>query len=137
LRTKDVIFYKPMLAEEADNTFFPYNDWVFEVKWDGFRAIAYVREPFSLKSRRGRELIHNFPEVIELNQLTKNVVVDGELVIFRGGKVDFEAMQQRSQLANSFEIDHKIRSSPATFVVFDILEKTENRWLTCRQVFPA
>jgi DNA ligase D-like protein (predicted ligase) len=114
--------YRPMLTKSAPAPFTD-KDWIFEVKWDGFRAIAYVKESFSLKSRNGRELIHNFPEVIELNQLTKNVVVDGELVIFRGGKVDFEAMQQRSQLANSFEIDQKMRSSPATYVVFDILEK--------------
>jgi bifunctional non-homologous end joining protein LigD len=94
-----------------------------KVKWDGFGAIAYVREPFSLKSRIGRELIHNFPEIIELERLARNVVVDGEIIIFRGGKVDFEAMQGRSQLVNSFEIDRKMRAAPATFVVFDILEK--------------
>ena len=63
-----MIFYKPMLAKEVSKPF-SGEDWVFEVKWDGFRAIAYVREPFSLKSRNGRELIHNFPEVIELSQL--------------------------------------------------------------------
>jgi DNA ligase D-like protein (predicted ligase) len=117
-----MVFYKPMLAKEVPKLFSD-KDWIFEVKWDGFRAIAYVREPFSLKSRNGRELIQNFPEIIELNLLAKNVVVDGEILIFRGGKVDFEAMQERSQLANSFEIDRKMRSSPATYVVFDILEK--------------
>ena len=111
-----------MLAKEGPKPFSD-KDWIFEVKWDGFRAIAYVKEPLSLKSRNGRELIQNFPEIIELNLLAKDVVVDGEILILRGGKVDFEAMQERSQLANSFEIDRKMRASPATYVVFDILEK--------------
>ena len=51
------------------------NDWIFELKWDGFRAIAYVDERFSLKSRNGKELKYNFSEVEELRQLAKNVVV--------------------------------------------------------------
>jgi len=117
-----MVFFKPMLAKEAAKPFSD-RDWIFEVKWDGFRAIANVREPFSLKSRNGRELILNFPEVIELNQLAHDVVVDGEILILRGGKVDFEAMQERSQLTNSVDIDRRMRASPATFVVFDILEK--------------
>ena len=44
--------YKPMLAKVAEEPFSGKN-WIFEVKWDGFRAIAYVEEPFSLKSRNG------------------------------------------------------------------------------------
>ncbi len=44
-----------------------------------------MRERFSLRSRNGRELIQNFSEVIELNQLARNVVVDGELFVFCGG----------------------------------------------------
>ena len=42
--------YRPMLAKVAEEAFSD-KDWFFEVKWDGFRAIAYVEEPFSLKSR--------------------------------------------------------------------------------------
>ena len=54
--------YKPMLALAAKKAFND-PDWVFEVKWDGFRAVAYVEEPFSLKSRNGKELKANFPEL--------------------------------------------------------------------------
>ena len=57
--------YKPMLAKVAEEAFSD-KDWVFEVKWDGFRAIAYVEEPFSLKSRNEKELKQNFPEFQEL-----------------------------------------------------------------------
>ena len=84
-----------------------------------------IHSPKFIGSIRSKLLIHSqyTLKVIELNLLAKNVVVDGEIVILRGGKVDFEAMQERSQLANSFEIDRKMREFPATFVVFDILEK--------------
>ncbi len=58
--------YKPMLAKVAPDAFSD-KDWIFEVKWDGFRAIAYVEEPYSLKSRNGKELKNNFPELEELN----------------------------------------------------------------------
>lgn len=50
-----------MLAAEVTKAFRD-NDWIFEVKWDGFRAIAYVRAHCSLKSRKGEELISKFPE---------------------------------------------------------------------------
>jgi bifunctional non-homologous end joining protein LigD len=117
-----MIFYKPMLAKPVPKPFTDKN-WIFEVKWDGFRAIAYVREPFSLRSRNNRELIHNFPEIAELNQLSHDIVVDGEIIIMRKGKEDFEAMQQRNQVKSPIEIEQRMRASPATYVVFDILEK--------------
>ena len=53
--------YKPMLALPAPKPF-SNKDWIFEIKWDGFRAIAYVDEEFSLKSRNGKELKNNFPD---------------------------------------------------------------------------
>ena len=45
---------------------FTDKDWIFEIKWDGFRAIAYVEQPYSLKSRNGKELKANFPELQQL-----------------------------------------------------------------------
>ena len=59
--------YLPMLAKVAEEPFSD-KDWIFEVKWDGFRAIAYVEEPFSLKSRNEKELKQNFSELQELNK---------------------------------------------------------------------
>jgi bifunctional non-homologous end joining protein LigD len=125
-----MIFYKPMLAKSVLKPFTD-KDWIFEVKWDGFRAIAYVKEPFSLRSRNGRELISNFPEIIELKQLAHNVVVDGEIIIMRGGKEDFEAMQQRSQVKSALEIKRRTNASPATYVVFELFGKGWNISLIC------
>ena len=61
-----------MLAKEAPKPF-SRKDWIFEIKWDGFRAIAYINEELSLRSRNGKELIQNFPELEELKQLAETL----------------------------------------------------------------
>ena len=81
--------YKPMLAKLVSKPF-SSADWVFEIKWDGFRAIAYVDKTLSLRSRNGKELKHVFPELEELTQLASNVVLDGEIVLFKDGRPDFQ-----------------------------------------------
>jgi len=63
--------YKPMLAKAISSAFSDTN-WLFEIKWDGFRAIAYVETPFSLKSRNNKELKNTFPELTELTHLTNS-----------------------------------------------------------------
>ncbi len=117
--------YRPMLARVAPKPFSD-KDWIFEIKWDGFRAIAYVEEPYSLKSRNGKELKHNFPELEELNKLSGNVVVDGEIVVMREGKPDFQALLERGQAVSPNEIQRQAQRAPAIYVVFDILEKDGN-----------
>ncbi|MGD0070170.1 MAG: non-homologous end-joining DNA ligase [Candidatus Bathyarchaeia archaeon] len=117
--------YRPMLARVASKPFSD-KDWIFEIKWDGFRAIAYVEEPYSLKSRNGKELKHNFPELEELNRLSSNVVFDGEIVVMREGKPDFQALLERGQAVSPNEIQRQARRAPAIYVVFDVLEKDGN-----------
>lgn len=123
--------YKPMLARLA---FEPFSgkDWIFEVKWDGFRAIAYVNEELSVRSRNGKELKYNFPELEELKQLTHDVVLDGEIIVMKEGKPDFQALLERSQDASPTEIERQIKRLPALYVVFDILEKDSDSpvWFT-------
>ena len=114
--------HKPMLAKEADKPFSD-KDWIFEIKWDGFRALAYINEKVSLRSRNNKELIDNFPELKELGQLTQNVVLDGEIVVIRNGQPDFQALQERGKAEKQSEISNYSLRQPAQFVVFDILEK--------------
>jgi len=114
--------YLPMLAKDATKPF-SGKDWIFEIKWDGFRAIAYVGSDLSLRSRNGKELRHNFPELEELKQLAQNVVIDGEIVVVKQGKADFQALQERAKQSSSQFIQAQTVRSPATYVVFDILEK--------------
>ena len=114
--------YRPMLAKVALDAFTD-KDWIFEIKWDGFRAISYVDEEFSIKSRNEKELKHNFPELSELTKLAKNIVVDGEIVVMREGKPDFQALLERGQVVSAGGIQRQANQAPATYVVFDILEK--------------
>ena len=114
--------YKPMLAQTVDA---PFNskDWIFEVKWDGFRAISYIDSRLSVKSRNNKELKHNFPELEELKSLTSDTVLDGEIVIMRGGRPDFQTLLERSKATSPIDIEYISHKYPATYVVFDILEK--------------
>ena len=115
-------YYKPMLARPAEEPFSSDN-WVFEVKWDGIRAISYVKEGLSIRSRNQKELIDNFPELSELNDLTRDTVLDGEIVVMKDGKPDFQTLIQRRQNTNPGEIRYMSGKFPATYIIFDILEK--------------
>ncbi len=114
--------YKPMLAQPAADAFTDKN-WIFEIKWDGFRAIAYVEDSFSLRSRNGKELKGNFPELTQLTRLGNNIVVDGEIVVMREGRPDFQMLLERGQAVSAGEIQRQSQRAPSVYIVFDILEK--------------
>lgn len=116
--------YKPMLAKEAAKAF-SSKDWIFEIKWDGFRALAYVNKKVRLMSRNNKDLIDNFPELQELKQLAENVVLDGEIVVMKDGKASFLAIQERGKAVKARDIQTESATSPAEYIVFDILEKDE------------
>ncbi len=114
--------YKPMLASAVEAPF-SSKDWIFEIKWDGIRAISYVKEELRIKSRNDIELKQNFPELAELQNLIKNAVLDGEIIVMIEGIPDFQTLIERSNAANPRDIEYLAREYPATYVVFDILEK--------------
>lgn len=120
--------YKPMLAGSAEAPF-SSKDWIFEVKWDGIRAISYVKEELSIRSRNQKELIGNFPEFSELKDLTRDTVLDGEIIVMKDGRADFATLIKRSQNTNTRDIDYMARKFPATYIVFDILEMEGERLL--------
>lgn len=114
--------YKPMLARSARAPF-SSDEWIFEVKWDGIRAISYVSEELSIRSRNQKELKDNFPELSELKDLARDTVLDGEIIVMKDGKADFAALIKRSQNTKPGDIDYLARKFPATYILFDILEK--------------
>ena len=114
--------YKPMLAQTADAPF-DSEEWIFEIKWDGIRAISYINDETNIRSRNDKELKHNFPELDELRTLAKNVILDGEIIVIEQGKPDFQAVIERAKATRSHEIEILAQRSPATYVVFDIIEK--------------
>jgi ATP-dependent DNA ligase len=94
-------------------------EWVYEPKWDGFRAIAFVDgDETYLQSRNGRPLSRYFPEVAFP---PGRYVLDGELVILGPrGRQEFDALQMRLHPAES-RVRRLAEEMPATFVAFDLL----------------
>ncbi len=70
-------------------------EWSYEPKFDGFRCVAFAcGERVRLQSRQQRGLTRNFPEVAAaVGALDVGVVLDGELVLWRHGRLDFAALQ--------------------------------------------
>ena len=114
--------YKPMLARSVEEPF-TSRDWIFEVKWDGIRAISYIGEDLSIKSRNHKELLSNFPELEELKELAGGTVLDGEIILMRDGQADFQTLVERNQKTSARVIEYMAKKYPVTYVVFDILEK--------------
>lgn len=93
--------------------------WVYEPKWDGFRAIVFVDgEDISLQSRSGKPLRRYFPE---LTFPEGRYILDGEIVLFDAeGRQDFDALGQRIHPAET-RINLLAEQTPTTFVAFDLL----------------
>ena len=113
--------YLPMLAKTAPGPF-SSDAWLFEIKWDGVRAMAYVDDMLSLRSRNDRELGGQFPELRELATLAPGTVLDGEIVAMRCGRPDMQALLSRLH-TGSGRIPPSRITIPVTYIVFDILEK--------------
>ena len=96
--------------------------WRYEPKWDGFRGVLENDNgELALWSRNGRPLLRYFPELRPLGELMpKHSALDGEIVIARDGKLDFDAMQMRLHPAES-RVRKLSAEIPATFVAFDLL----------------
>jgi ATP-dependent DNA ligase len=113
---------EPMLAKLA--TELPAGEgWLFEPKWDGFRAIVFRdRDRFYTQSRDLRPLDRYFPDLeAEFRaSLPARCVVDGEIVIATAGGLDFDALQLRLHPAAS-RVKKLAVETPASFVAFDLL----------------
>src|SRR5256885_8841646 len=93
----------PMLAKRVEEL--PAGGtWIFEPKWDGFRALCFRDgDEILIQSRDGKPLQRYFPELLEplKAELPARAVLDGEIVVARGGELDFEALQLRLHPAAS------------------------------------
>ena len=97
--------------------------YLYEPKWDGFRCIVFRDgDEIELGSRNERPMTRYFPEVVEAvrQQLPERCVVDAEIVIATGDRLDFEALLQRIHPAAS-RVKMLSETTPANLVVFDLL----------------
>ncbi len=113
-------FLRPMLAQPGRP--FDSDQHLFEIKWDGIRALAYVEEAgYRLVSRHGLALGALFPELAGIADLPPGTLLDGELVVLRRGKPDLSLIQSRHQLRSPHKIRIRAQTTPATYIVFDQL----------------
>lgn len=98
----------------------PRGDWAYEPKWDGFRAVGWSDE-IRLDSRNHKPLLRYFPELEDsLHSLPSGTVVDGEVVVVTGDRLDFNALQNRLHPATS-RVEMLAGQTPARLVGFDLL----------------
>src|SRR5262245_3872263 len=112
----------PMLAKRVGEL--PVGGtWIFEPKWDGFRALVFRDgDEILIQSRDEKSLNRYFPELIEplKAQLPERAVLDGEVVIARNGALDFDALQLRVHPAES-RVRMLAKEIPASIVFWDLL----------------
>lgn len=111
---------KPMLAKSVARI---PPGMQYEAKWDGFRAIVFRDgDEVELASRTTKSLTRYFPELVAAlkERLPQRCVVDGEIVIAREGRLDFDALTERIHPADS-RVRTLAERTPASFVAFDLL----------------
>jgi len=100
--------------------------WRYEGKWDGMRALAFVDGTgVTLRSRTGRDVTREFPELAEIGPLMKghNGILDGEVVALdSAGRSDFGLLQQRMGVTKASEVAAAAKRVQVIYLAFDVLE---------------
>jgi bifunctional non-homologous end joining protein LigD len=117
---------EPMYA--SIGTEVPGPGWTFEPKYDGIRVLAYAMpEEVRLVTRNGKDKAQQFPEIVAAlkklaTQTKKNLVLDGEIVaLVDGDPARFQELQSRMHVKETAVIERHSSSTPAAFILFDIL----------------
>lgn len=111
----------PMLFFEEE--VFDSKDYIFELKFDGARCLAYLFEDKTLLiNKRKKDVSVTYPELVDLHINVKSpCILDGEIIVMDKGKPNFFKLQKRALLSNPFKIKLLVDKIPVTFVAFDIL----------------
>ncbi|WP_349897922.1 ATP-dependent DNA ligase [Parafrigoribacterium soli] len=125
---KRAAFIAPMLATlGTESSLDGDEDWAFEMKWDGIRAIVAVDGADTrLYSRNENDVTVSYPDVAE--RMTENLdgrsaVLDGEIVaINRKGRPDFGLLQSRMKLTRKADVEKAVGRTPVQLLLFDILQ---------------
>ena len=114
----------PMLATSIDEPF-DGPDWLFEIKWDGYRAVAFIENgKLRLVSRNQNELTQRYPELKDLPKFVhaKTAVLDGEVVALdEQGRASFSLMQQRTGFRPGGRRGATNADVPVLYYAFDLL----------------
>jgi len=117
-------FFEPMSAEVASKP--PAGpEWLYEVKWDGVRALCFIRdEQVRMWSRRGNRCDQQYPELAVLPHYVdaKTAILDGEIAALdENGRPSFSRIQPRIAISDPNAIAHLARKTPVTLFLFDLL----------------
>ena len=98
------------------------DDWVYEPKWDGYRAAAMRVGEVQIVSRRGTDMTEVFPDLGTAlrDSVPDGTLLDAEVVIYRGGRLSFDALQHRMS-HGAHQAARLAQAEPASLVVFDIM----------------
>lgn len=110
----------PMLCQPSP----PFNssEFMFEVKWDGERAVMlFENGKLTIQNRKGIEVTYRYPELQNI-KFNCPCVIDGEVIVLdENGRSDFNLIAKRSHLEKKFDIELRMQKIPVTFMAFDIL----------------
>ena len=111
----------PMLARLAKELPAREEEWGFEVKWDGIRAVLYSQKRgLTLENRNLRDITFKYPELAPLAGL--NAIVDGEIVALDpAGRPSFERLQGRMHLSSEAAVRARMNDIPVRFMAFDLI----------------
>ena len=116
--------FEPMLCHTAEQAF-SSPDWVFELKYDGFRMVSFGGAgQAALRYRSAQDPTERYPEITSAVRALPipGLVLDGEIVMLDAeGKPDFHKLSFRGQMHRTSEIQRAALSSPVTYVIFDLL----------------
>jgi bifunctional non-homologous end joining protein LigD len=114
----------PMLASPAELPARP-DEWAFEVKWDGVRALTYWRPGrIHIESRNLNDVTRQYPELRGVGEAlgSREAVLDGEIVAFdEHGKPSFGRLQRRMHVSSESAVRRLARELPVVYMIFDLL----------------
>ncbi len=112
---------EPMLATYSEP--FDSPNFTYEIKWDGYRCLAYLDAGTKLLSRHLKDLGFTFPELLETHKKfkTSGAILDGEVIAIRNGKPNFFELQKRGHMRNSKAVAAAAKQIPVVYVIFDLL----------------
>jgi len=114
----------PMLAESIEKPF-DSDDWLFEIKWDGYRAVAFIEDgKVRFVSRNQNDLTPRYPELKDLPKFlkAKSAILDGEVVALDDeGRASFSLMQQRTGFRAHGKRTASKADIPVLYYAFDLL----------------
>ena len=112
----------PMLIAQQMEAF-DDPDWIYELKMDGFRCLAYIdKDTVDFRNKRNMQMLPKFPELAGIyKHVNDKCILDGEIVVLAGGVPDFYRLQKRTMLTDRFKIQMEAERFPASFVAFDCI----------------